>query len=198
MAMSSANAEAGVAQHRLPTGIQPQLQNVVVTVNLGCPLQLKDIALHARNAEYNPKRFSAVVMRIREPRSTALVFHTGKMVCTGTKSEEQAYHASRKYARIIQKLGFPVVFKDFKVQNMVASSDVRFPVRLEGLAVSHPMFCSYEPEIFPGLVYRMQKPKLVLLIFVSGKVVITGAKAREDIHTAFTYIHQILLTFRKK
>merc|ERR1712153_213283 len=83
-------------------GIVPQLQNIVSTVNLACPLDLKKIALHARNAEYNPKRFAAVIMRIRDPRTTALIFSSGKMVCTGAKSEEDSRLAARKYARIIQ------------------------------------------------------------------------------------------------
>uniref|UniRef100_A0A453JIZ8 TATA-box-binding protein n=1 Tax=Aegilops tauschii subsp. strangulata TaxID=200361 RepID=A0A453JIZ8_AEGTS len=81
-----------------------------------------------------------------------------------------------QYARIIQKLGFPAKFKDFKIQNIVASCDVKFPIRLEGLAYSHGAFSSYEPELFPGLIYRMRQPKIVLLIFVSGKIVLTGAK----------------------
>lgn len=92
------------------TQIVPQLQNIVSTVNLGCKLDLKKIALHARNAEYNPKRFAAVIMRIREPRTTALIFSSGKMVCTGAKSEEMSRLAARKYARIVQKLGFEVGF----------------------------------------------------------------------------------------
>merc|ERR1712166_1241132 len=166
-------------------GIVPQLQNIVSTVNLACPLDLKKIALHARNAEYNPKRFAAVIMRIRDPRTTALIFSSGKMVCTGAKSEEASRLAARKYARIIQKLGFPAKFKEFKIQNMVASCDVKFPIRLEGLAFEHCNFASYEPELFPGLIYRMASPKVVLLIFVSGKLVITGAKNREQTYGAF-------------
>lgn len=71
-------------------------------------MDLKKIALHARNAEYNPKRFAAVIMRIRDPRTTALIFSSGKMVCTGAKSEDASRLAARKYARIVQKLGFPV------------------------------------------------------------------------------------------
>ncbi|VDP32772.1 unnamed protein product [Soboliphyme baturini] len=93
----------------------PQLQNIVSTVNLGCKLDLKKIALHARNAEYNPKRFAAVIMRIRDPRTTALIFSSGKMVCTGAKSEDLSRLAARKYARIVQKLGFDAKFMDFKV-----------------------------------------------------------------------------------
>jgi transcription initiation factor TFIID TATA-box-binding protein len=93
--------------------------------------------------------------------------------------------ASRKYARIIQKLGFNAQFTDFKIQNIVGSCDVKFPIRLEGLASKHHNFSSYEPELFPGLIYRMMKPKIVLLIFVSGKIVLTGAKVREEIYQAF-------------
>lgn len=180
------------------SGILPQLQNIVSTVNLGCKLDLKKIALHARNAEYNPKRFAAVIMRIREPRTTALIFSSGKMVCTGAKSEDQSRLAARKYARIVQKLGFDAKFLDFKIQNMVGSCDVKFPIRLEGLVLQHSQFSSYEPELFPGLIYRMVKPRIVLLIFVSGKVVLTGAKVRSEIYEAFDNIYPILKSFKKQ
>ncbi|XP_048138258.1 TATA-box-binding protein-like isoform X3 [Rhodamnia argentea] len=156
-----------------PSGIVPTLQNIVSTVNLECKLDLKAIALRARNAEYNPK------------------------VCTGAKSEQQSKLAARKYARIIQKLEFPAKFKDFKIQNIVGSCDVKFPIRLEGLAYSHGAFSSYEPELFPGLIYRMKQPKIVLLIFVSGKIVLTGAKVRDEIYTAFENIYPVLTEFRK-
>jgi len=178
-------------------GIVPTLQNIVATVNLDCRLDLKTIALHARNAEYNPKRFAAVIMRIRDPKTTALIFASGKMVVTGAKSEDDSRLASRKYARIVQKLGFDAKFSEFKIQNIVGSCDVKFPIRLEGLAYSHGQFSSYEPELFPGLIYRMIKPKVVLLIFVSGKIVLTGAKIREEIYTAFNTIYTVLCEFRK-
>ncbi|KAL5110916.1 TATA-box-binding protein [Taenia crassiceps] len=176
---------------------QPQLQNIVCTVNLDIKLDLRRIARSARNAEYNPKRFAAVIMRIREPRTTALIFSSGKMVCTGAKSENEARLAARKYARIIQKLGFDARFKGFTIQNMVGSCDVRFHIRLEGLNAAQKKFTTYEPELFPGLVYRMQKPKIVLLIFVSGKIVLTGAKVRDEIYQAFSNIYPILKNFMK-
>jgi transcription initiation factor TFIID TATA-box-binding protein len=81
-------------------------------------------------------------MRIRDPKTTALIFASGKMVVTGAKSEDDSRLASRKYARIIQKLGFNAKFMDFKIQNIVGSCDVKFPIRLEGLAYSHGMFSS--------------------------------------------------------
>lgn len=180
-----------------PSGVVPILQNVVATVNLDCKLDLKEIALRARNAEYNPKRFAAVIMRIREPKATALIFSSGKMVCTGSKSETDARLAARKFARILQKLDMQVTFKEFKVQNMVGSCDAKFPIRLEGLAATHSHFCSYEPELFPGLIYRMIDPKVVLLIFVSGKVVLTGAKKRDDIYRAFENVYPVLQQFKK-
>ncbi|ETS78234.1 TATA-box-binding protein [Pestalotiopsis fici W106-1] len=179
------------------SGLTPTLQNIVATVNLDCRLDLKTIALHARNAEYNPKRFAAVIMRIREPKTTALIFASGKMVVTGAKSEDDSKLASRKYARIIQKLGFNAKFTDFKIQNIVGSCDIKFPIRLEGLASRHHNFSSYEPELFPGLIYRMIKPKVVLLIFVSGKIVLTGAKVREEIYQAFEMMYPVLQDFRK-
>ena len=180
-----------------PSGIVPQLQNIVATVNLDCKLDLKTIAFHARNVEYNPKRFAAAIMRIRAPKTTALIFSSGKMVCTGAKTEALAREAARKYAKVISKLGFPAQFKEFKIQNMVGSCDVKFPIRLEGLAWSHGHFAQYEPELFPGLIYRMQLPKIVLLIFVSGKIVLTGGKNREDIYKAFENIYPVLTEFRK-
>jgi len=88
------------------------------------------------------QRFAAVIMRIRDPKTTALIFASGKMVVTGAKSEDDSRLASRKYARIIQKLGFNAKFMDFKIQNIVGSCDVKFPIRLEGLAYSHGMFSS--------------------------------------------------------
>eukprot|EP01126_Amoeba_proteus_P044245 TRINITY_DN4908_c0_g1_i4.p1 TRINITY_DN4908_c0_g1~~TRINITY_DN4908_c0_g1_i4.p1 ORF type:complete len:184 (+),score=35.00 TRINITY_DN4908_c0_g1_i4:47-598(+) len=178
--------------------ITPVLQNIVATVSMETELDLKEIALKARNAEYNPRRFAAVIMRIREPKTTALIFSSGKMVITGAKSEELARNAGRRYAKIILKLGFEQVkFKEFKVQNIVASADVRFPVRLEALSMEHRHFSTYEAELFPGLIYRMMDPKVVLLIFVSGKIVITGAKNRQEITTAFNYIYPVLQQFRK-
>ena len=93
------------------------------------------------------QRFAAVIMRIRDPKTTALIFASGKMVVTGAKSEDDSRLASRKYARIVQKLGFDAKFSEFKIQNIVGSCDVKFPIRLEGLAYSHGQFSSYEPEV---------------------------------------------------
>ncbi|KAG5897741.1 hypothetical protein JTB14_009626 [Gonioctena quinquepunctata] len=173
------------------------LQNCVATVNLQTPLDLQIINARTRNSEYNPMRFNGLVMRLREPRCTSLIFKSGKIVCTGSRNEYDALLASKKFARIIQKLGFNIRFTNFKVQNMVATCDLRFPIKVENLNMMHGQFSSYEPELFPGLIYRMIKPRIVMLIFVNGKVVFTGAKSRADIKEALNNIYPILRSFRK-
>ncbi|CAH1174098.1 unnamed protein product [Phaedon cochleariae] len=173
------------------------LQNCVSTVDLNTTLDLQVINARTRNSEYNPSRFHGVIMRLREPRTTALIFRSGKIVCTGARNENDGLLASKKFARIIQKLGFKVQFANFKVQNLVATCDLRFPIKLENLNMMHGQFSSYEPELFPGLVYRMIKPRLVMMIFVNGKIVFTGAKSRADIKEALNNIYPILRSFRK-
>ena len=131
--------------------IQIRIQNIVATVNLGVKLDLDKITQTARNAEYNPKRFQAVIMRIREPRTTALIFASGKMVVTGAKTNEASMNASKKFTAIIQKVGFPAArFASYKVQNTTATCDVGFPIRLEAFLYAHAAKSTYEPELSPA------------------------------------------------
>mmetsp|Transcript_16264 Transcript_16264/g.15599 ORF Transcript_16264/g.15599 Transcript_16264/m.15599 type:complete len:226 (+) Transcript_16264:97-774(+) len=174
-----------------------KLQNIVSTVTLGVRLDLDKITSTARNAEYNPKRFQAVIVRIREPKTTALIFASGKMIITGAKTVTDSRNAALKFTAIIQKVGFPATFKDFKVQNLTATCDAGFPIRLEGLIYAHSTCATYEPELFPGLVYRMVEPKVSLLIFVSGKIVLTGAKTVEQLTSAFSNIYPHLLELQE-
>jgi len=159
---------------------------------------LKQIALRCRNTEFNPRRFAAVIMRLREPKATALIFGSGKLVITGTKSSHNSSLATKKIAYILERIGFqPHDHINFKVQNIVGTVDCGFPIRLEGVAFAYPTFTSYEPELFPGLIYRLVQPKVVLLVFVSGKVVITGAKTEESLVEGLKRVFPILLEFRK-
>jgi len=183
----------------------PIIQNVVATVDLECRLDLNVIAEQARNVEYNRKKFHAVIMRIRDPKTTTLIFASGKMVITGAKSEAAARLAARKHARAISKCGFRTGFSNFKVQNFVGSCSLGFYVRLEGVAYQNPLFVSYEPELFPGLVYRIAggskrvrgAPAVghsaVLLVFANGKVVITGAKNADMLYEGFAKVYPLLL-----
>ena len=183
-------------ERKRPDWPAPQIQNVVATCNLDCRLDLKVIAQHGRNIEYRPNKFHALIMRIREPRTTSLVFSSGRMVITGAKSEQLARLAARRHTRVIQKCGFNTKFIDFKVQNFVGSASCGFVIRLEGIKLQHHMYARHEPELFPGLVYDMVKPKLKCLVFTTGKVVITGAKREEDVYEAFVNLYPILLDYR--
>ena len=172
--------------------VEPKLENIVSTVDLGCTLNLTQIALHAKNTEYNPKRFAALIMRIRNPKTTALIFASGKMVCTGAKSEADSETAARKYAKTIKKLQYDVKFKNFTIQNIVGSCSVNFRVNLDNMLLDNNKFCSYDPEIFPGLIFRMVEPRVVLLVFSSGKVILTGAKQKQELVRAFRRIKPVL------
>lgn len=164
-----------------------ELQNVVATFNLGVDhLDLRAIALRKPFIEYNPQKFAAATLRIRKPRTTALAFASGNMVCTGAKTETEARLAGRKYVRILQKHGIPVSFRNFKIQNIVASAEIPHCLKLMELSRAYGPYVSYEPDLFPGLVFRTTSPKLVFLLFRSGKIVITGARCREEIESTFT------------
>jgi len=175
-----------------------RIQNIASTANFGVRLDLKKIALKCRNTEFNPRRFGAVVMRLREPRATALMFASGKICVTGVKSTHNATLAMKKFHYIVERIGFqPKDKMDFKVQNIVGTADCGFPIRLEGLVYAHSAFASYEPELFPGLIYRLVSPRVVFLIFVSGKIVITGAKKESDLANALTKLYPVLVEFKK-
>ena len=120
------------------------------------------------------------------------------MVCTGAKSEDESKTACKKYAKTIMNMGFKVRFTEFKIQNIVGSCDVMFPIMLEKLSQNHQTFCHYEPEIFPGLIYRILELKVVVLIFVSGKIVLTGARNRQTIYDAYEKIYPTLRVHMKK
>ena len=176
----------------------PRIVNIVACVDYGCEIDLFKIATHARNAEYNPKRFPAVTLRIQDPKATGLTFKNGKMNIVGCRTEESAFLAARKFGRILKNLGFPVKLKSFTIANMVATMDAKFPIHLESMAASqHRIFVTYNPEIFAGLIYRLPKPRATLLIFVSGKVVVTGTQSVQNIVEAGNHIYPILELFAR-
>ena len=169
------------------------IQNVVATAALGSKMDLNAIMKVFRNVEYRPRRFPGLVFRLKRPRTATLIFTTGKMVCTGAKSEKLAKRAVKNVVKELKKAGFIINnFPDVVIQNIVASAHVGGSVDLE-LAADILDNIMYEPEQFPGSVYRMDEPKVVILIFASGSIVITGAKSEEHVHEAAEKIHGILL-----
>ena len=183
----------------------PYIVNMVSLANLGhdLKLHLKQIALSLKNAEYNPKRLNAVILRIKEPKTVALIFNSGKFVCTGAKNEEDLRKAARKVGKIIKSLKYDVKLCNFKVINIVSTCDVKFQIKLSQLffKVNHKTknnkkIWHYEPEIFPGLIFRMMKPQVTFLIFKSGKMNLLGAKTRDEIFEAFDKIYPLLTKFK--
>ncbi|XP_039644737.1 TATA-box-binding protein-like isoform X2 [Perca fluviatilis] len=172
----------------------PQIQNIICTVNLGCQLDLDLIARKAWNVEYNPKVYKALTMRLRKPRTTAMIYKSGNLVCLGAKSVAQARLAARRFSRIVQKLGFPVRFLNFKIQNMMASCDT-FTVSLEQLALQE--HCSYEAELFPGLFYT-GIPNVSIVIFATGKLSLVGATTEAQMYEALGIIRPILSRVRRQ
>ena len=171
-----------------------QMQNVVCTFNLGTDsVSLRDLALGTPFVEYNPKKFAAATARLIYPRTTALCFASGNMVCTGAKNEDLARLAALKYVYVLRKYGFNVRYKDFRIQNLVASTDVGGLLKLEEMAAAYGACCSYEPDMFPGLVIRLTEPKVVYLCFRSGKIVITGARNRDMISNSFADVYTHIL-----
>lgn len=163
-----------------------QLVNVVSTCSLGVDnIDLRKLALEKNFLEFNPLTFAAATFRIRSPRTTCLLFASGNMVITGSSNEHESRLAARKYCSVLQKCGLRVMFKAFGIQNIVASANVGFTINLQDIADEFSSYASYDPDLFPGLVFRSVQPKLVFLIFRSGKIVITGAKKNEEI--AVTY-----------
>ncbi|CAM9463603.1 unnamed protein product [Choristocarpus tenellus] len=181
---------AGVTSPRLV------IQNVTASVNVHIRLDLGTITARVKNAEYNPRKLPAVVMRIREPKVTALLFTSGKVVVTGAPGIEAAKQAARKFVGIIENLGYKPAFLGFTIQNMVATAEIGFPISLERLVYAHSRVCSYEPELFPGVIFRVSRVRVVAHIFLSGRVVLTGAKVVDHLQAALAHITPILHQYR--
>lgn len=155
-----------------------EVRNVVVSVKFADKLDLKSLKALPR-AEYKPKNFPGVVYYMDKPKASFLIFGSGKMNCVGANSLENAKKAIKLMVSKLKEVGVKTYEKpEITVQNMVASADLGRELNLNTIAYSTPT-TEYGPEQFPGLVYRMEDPKIVFLLFAKGKVVITGAKSLE-------------------
>ena len=166
-----------------------KVENVVASTSLGVELDLEAIAAIVPDTEYEPEQFPGLILRLFEEKvgvkAAVLVFRSGKMVCTGTRSPETilvAIKAAIKLLETVPKTKIPKKY-DVTVQNIVASSDLRTELNLDRIAFTLDN-AEFEPEQFPGLVYRMSKPKVVFLLFRSGRIICTGAKHISDVHLA--------------
>jgi len=178
------------------TAVEIEIQNVVASGRIADSLDLQalSVTMDDDGVTYKPKRFPGLVYRMREPKVAVLLFSTGKIVCTGGKSVEQTREAVRRVVKTVAAAGAKVRDKvDVEIQNIVASADLNIDFDLRLIAMTLlPEGVEYEPEQFPGLVYRLDEPKVVLLLFGSGKMVCTGAKKPSDVEQAVEKITQEL------
>jgi transcription initiation factor TFIID TATA-box-binding protein len=169
-----------------------RIENVVSSVTLNQKIDLNAVVKGNPLVEYRPEKFPGLVFRLKKPKTAILIFSTGKMVCTGAKSEKESKRAVLKVVKELKKSGIVIVGKpEINVVNIVASANLLGRIELEDCAYSLGK-TMYEPEQFPGLIYRMDEPKVVILLFASGKLVCTGATKEEDVYTAVDNLHKTL------
>ena len=160
--------------------MKANVENMVSAITVNQKIDLKKFVKKVKGMEYNPERFPGVVYRIREPKLAMLIFSSGKIICTGARSEEDIKKAVENLLKKFKEGDIKIEGKPkIEIQNIVASAKMNFRVNLDLLA----MECEnteYEPEQFPGLVFRLASPKTVMLVFRSGKMIITGAKTSKD------------------
>lgn len=157
------------------------IQNIVATTSLEKPVPLTKLARTQPNTEYNPETFPGLVLRIKEPKSAVLVFSSGNLVCTGTKSLPQVRKVIDEVIKQLKKVNVEVTIKPkITVQNIVASGTINLQLNLNYLALEMEN-TEYEPEQFPGLVYKLEDPNATFLLFSNGKLVCTGTKNKQQL-----------------
>jgi len=168
------------------------IENVVASATVDQAMDLNQITKNFPDVEYHPDQFPGLVFRIKSPKTATLIFTSGKMVCTGAKSEQMSRNAVKTVVTKLRKGGIKVK-KDavVTIQNIVASINLGGKIHLEQAARTLPR-SMYEPEQFPGLIHRMIDPKTVILLFSSGKLVCTGAKKEEDVYRSVNNLHSSL------
>ncbi len=165
-----------------------KIQNIVATTSLEKPVPLTKLARTQPNTEYNPETFPGLVLRIKEPKSAVLVFSSGNLVCTGTKSIAQVKEVIQAVIRQLRKINVNVTAKPkITVQNIVASGSIDLSLNLNFLALEMEN-TEYEPEQFPGLVYKLIEPTATFLLFSNGKLVCTGTKNKEQLEFSMSQL----------
>jgi len=161
-----------------------EIVNIVVSSDLKHDVPLEKMAATLSNTEYNPEQFPGLVLRIKEPKTSALIFSSGKIVCTGARTMEQVEEAIQKIIKSLEKINIKITIKpEISIQNMVASGSVGMDLNLNKLAIKLDN-TEYEPEQFPGLVYKLNEAKATFLLFSNGKVVCTGTKSESAVKAA--------------
>ncbi|MBW2996136.1 TATA-box-binding protein [Candidatus Woesearchaeota archaeon] len=169
---------------RKSTKKEIRVVNIVVSTSLEHDIPLEKMAATLSNTEYNPEQFPGLVIRIKEPKTSALIFSSGKVVCTGARSMDKVEESIKKIIQSLKKIGINITIKPvINIQNIVASGKVGMDLNLNTLAMKLPN-TEYEPEQFPGLVYKLDEAKATFLLFSNGKIVCTGTKSEKEVKEA--------------
>lgn len=159
-----------------------EVVNIVVSTSLEHDIPLEKMAATLPNTEYNPEQFPGLVIRIKEPKTSALIFSSGKVVCTGARSMEKVHEAIKKIIKNLEKINIKIKIEPkISIQNIVASGSVGMDLNLNILAMKLDN-TEYEPEQFPGLVYKLPDTKATFLLFSNGKIVCTGTKTEAEVY----------------
>jgi transcription initiation factor TFIID TATA-box-binding protein len=166
--------------------------NIVVSTSLEHDIPLEKMAATLSNTEYNPEQFPGLVIRIKDPKTSALIFSSGKVVCTGARSMEKVHESIERIIESLKKIGIKItVTPKINIQNIVASGNIGMDLNLNVLAMKLDN-TEYEPEQFPGLVYKLMEAKATFLLFSNGKVVCTGTKSEAEVHAALDKLVETL------
>ncbi|ASI98888.1 TATA-box-binding protein [Thermococcus celer] len=162
------------------SNVKLRIENIVASVDLFTQLNLERVIEMCPHSKYNPEEFPGIICRFDEPKVALLIFSSGKLVVTGAKSVEDIERAVNKLIQMLKKIGAKFSrAPQIDIQNMVFSGDIGMEFNLDAVALSLPN-CEYEPEQFPGVIYRVKEPRAVILLFSSGKIVCSGAKSEHD------------------
>ncbi len=168
------------------------VQNIVASVSLHVQIPLEKVSAKIKNTEYDPEQFPGLVFRLRDPKISALLFSSGKVVCTGAKAREDIDVAVSKIIEALKIVNVEVTEEpEIKIQNIVASGNIHMRLNLNQL-VFDLKYSEYEPEQFPGLVYKLPHSHITFLLFGTGKIVCTGAVNIGEINEAVTTLIQTL------
>jgi transcription initiation factor TFIID TATA-box-binding protein len=172
----------------------PKIENIVASGSIADSIDLEMISAKIENCDLNKKRFPGAVLRLQNPKIAVLVFSSGKVVLTGAKSPQDLVHGQDILIQKMKEAGVICHEKsDVAITNMVCSYDLKKYINLNKVVITlNVENIEYEPEQFPGLVYRISDPKVVVLIFSSGKIILTGGKTMKDVERGVVFLEHML------
>jgi len=174
-----------------------RIVNIVASASLNHDIPLIKLAEKLPNTEYNPEQFPGLVMRIKEPKASALIFGSGNVVCTGAHSMAKLREAIKEIIKNVEKIGIKIKeVPRVKVQNIVAHGDIDMDLNLNMLAMELEN-TEYEPEQFPGLVFKLRDTGATFLLFSNGKIVCTGTRSEPKLKEAVDLLVENLKNLKK-